>query len=178
MRLAAAQFKRGVAMQRRLLKVMRILLLGHNLRIDVEEPLVGRHELAIDELYARAERGAPGAAATLDSPRPNLARASPKTDDGAPSVGPLRLPASRSGTTGHALLTPQGSAAARGKRHCAGDRRASAYRAQRSSGRPSGDDCVRGNAIVGARSGPVRGYVAQGSGEGSGEADDVCTADH
>ena len=45
-------------MRRRWIPVRRILILGHDLRIDVEGRLVGKHELAIDDFHARAERRA------------------------------------------------------------------------------------------------------------------------
>ena len=45
-------------MRRRWIPVRRILILGPDLRIDVEGPLIGKHELAIDDFYARAERRA------------------------------------------------------------------------------------------------------------------------
>lgn len=45
-------------MRRRWIPVRRILILGPDLRIDVEGRLIGKHELAIDDFYARAERRA------------------------------------------------------------------------------------------------------------------------
>ena len=48
----------AVAMRRRWIPVRRILILGPDLRIDVEWRLIGKHELAIDDFHARAERRA------------------------------------------------------------------------------------------------------------------------
>ena len=45
-------------MRRRWIPVRRILILEPDLRIDVEGPLIGKHDLAIDDLHARAERRA------------------------------------------------------------------------------------------------------------------------
>ena len=45
-------------MRRRWTPVRRILILGTDLRIDVEGPLIGKHELAIDDFHTRAERRA------------------------------------------------------------------------------------------------------------------------
>jgi hypothetical protein len=45
-------------MRRRWIPVRRILILRPELRIDVEGPLIGEHELAIDDFHARAERHA------------------------------------------------------------------------------------------------------------------------
>ena len=45
-------------MRRRWIRVRRILILGPDLRIDVEGRLIGKHELTIDDFYARAERRA------------------------------------------------------------------------------------------------------------------------
>ena len=45
-------------MRRRWIPVRRILILGPDLRIDVEWRLIGKHELAIDDFHARAERRA------------------------------------------------------------------------------------------------------------------------
>ena len=45
-------------MRRRWIPVRRIVILGPDRRIDVEGRLIGKHELAIDDFYARAERRA------------------------------------------------------------------------------------------------------------------------
>jgi hypothetical protein len=45
-------------MERRWIPVRGILVLGPDVRIDVEARLVGKHELAIGDFHARAERRA------------------------------------------------------------------------------------------------------------------------
>ena len=45
-------------MRQRSISVRKILVLGPDRRIDVEGRLIGKHELAIDDFHARAERRA------------------------------------------------------------------------------------------------------------------------
>jgi hypothetical protein len=45
-------------MRQRSIPVRKILVLGPDRRIDVEGRLIGKHELAIDDFHARAERRA------------------------------------------------------------------------------------------------------------------------